>query len=514
MNILHVTEGFTSGGLEQSIDSFSKEMLVRNHKIYLAAGAYTHGASSSIDPKNIYESFNFSKRTDITIGEYIADVNRLCQIIKCKNIDLIIIHPFYSLYPAICAAKLLSIPAVYMVHGIASLSFPGSAPENALFRICIDLSIDHVFTVNEYVTKSISKSQTPISTLNNPVTAKSISRPVQNKHWAIASRLDDDKIEGIIAILEWVPQLDIEHIDIYGDGNRASMLQERVRQLGLEGVIDFHPYNRDWLNEVSRNCMGVIAFGRTAIEALAVNLPVLLINARESPCGLVNDQLFCLSLSSNFSSLITPRLKTPEELQSQLSDLYQNPEKYNFGNRVRNLYSAQRICDEFTKQTSNLTVRTLYGWPDFFRMLDKLPDQNASLFNSEILPQILENCFSAYTADPSSKNSLILASQEFNLQYTFKRIDSLEERALAAEARVQSLEERALAAENQLTNTTNEYKATSNKSKKSLRKMSNQLVSLSKEVNAIKDSRSWKIGRVITAVPRKLKRIAKTKKRK
>lgn len=113
MNILIAADNFKFGGLETHIDTLYQE-LKNNNNVYFAFANFE-------DPYNypeeiVYKDFHFN--INCSIGEFCEDVERLVRIIETKNIDVININPFYSIYPILFAAHLTQVKDIYISWNI------------------------------------------------------------------------------------------------------------------------------------------------------------------------------------------------------------------------------------------------------------------------------------------------------------------------------------------------------------------------------------------------------------
>ena len=139
MNILIVSENFLNGGLETQINT-TVNALKNDNEFFFALRAY----NPNWNLKNVFTDFNFSYNS--TIYQFCDDVNNLIKIIKENNIEIIHVHPFYSLFPAVFAAKICNKPIVYTYHGISSYSFFSRINDNILYNDLIT-----VIFKNKYV---------------------------------------------------------------------------------------------------------------------------------------------------------------------------------------------------------------------------------------------------------------------------------------------------------------------------------------------------------------------------
>ena len=264
MNILVISEQFKNGGLETQIHTLYNSMK-KKHKIILAVRAFENNLDFS--EATIYEGFNFSYNS--LVDDFIQDVNKLKEIINKENIDCIHVHPFYSIYPAIFAAKIMNIPIAYTVHGFGSINFPSQMMDTLLLQFSLETYIDKIFSVSKICADSLNHASITkkTSVLTNCIDMKKFQRHKvsDNKIWAINSRLDSDKTPEIITIIENINKLDIIELHIYGTGTEEEKIRELIanrdlnKKVSLKGWSDNldqelnEKYNRNYGDRKSCN---------------------------------------------------------------------------------------------------------------------------------------------------------------------------------------------------------------------------------------------------------------------
>ena len=195
MNVLIVSENFLEGGLETQINT-TINTLSDKVTFFFAFSKY----NSKWNFENVFIDFNFSYSS--TISQFCDDVDRLIDIIEKNKIDIVHVHPFYSFFPAIFAAKICKIPIVYTYHGMASYNFICQPVDTILFNMFMDYELDKIFSVSnegKQILNNIIFNKNKTIFLPNPIDIeKFIKLNINNnKSWALISRLDIDKIDAI-----------------------------------------------------------------------------------------------------------------------------------------------------------------------------------------------------------------------------------------------------------------------------------------------------------------------------
>lgn len=526
MNVLQVTDRYSEGGLEKFIDLFSSELACQGHRSYLAVGTLDASEASLLSQTAIFEDFGFKYGVSESVQSYLEDIDRLCQIILECRIDLVLIHPFYSLYPAVAAAQLSKVPVAFVLHGLISASYPLTFSEHALYRLAVDSSINCLFSVQRMLGATVTKN-VPVYHLKNPIDHLEM-RPcesdlLKSKKWAICSRIDSYKVESIKRFLLWLPELEIEHVDVYGDGDCLEQLQSFVEAAGLSHMISWHSFDLLWREKVREKNCGVIGLGRVAIEALAINLPVIMLSVDGNPYGLIDHALFDQSKDANFSRADISTLSDPKQLQSQLDCLMSDPSPFLLGADALSQFSAKVTVDAFldavTTERGVIGLRLVPAWADMVEALRMEDDKAFPYLDVLERDNILWDCFHAAVPQEPARSALLLSSLashqieerlariSLGQQFDSHKADFDDVRARASDRhdtllKSSELIEKALVSIDGLYAANNKIICTLESQEHIAKELKREVDELGKDLSGIKKSYSWKIGRAITAFPR------------
>lgn len=289
MKILIVSESFLKGGLETYLYTMYEELKSNNEMFFSVAN---FGSELNINKESIFINFKFSSTTNIS--DFVNDVENLVEIIKIKNIDLIVVNPFYSFYSAIFAAHITNTKLVYIYHGMASLNFPNNIVDTILFRYAFETTVKKVFCVTYQGVKAFkTMNYDDAILLSNPINEKLFkeSKVSFNKKWVLISRLDKEKFVDIIKLLDTLPKLEIDKLDIYGEGSEFQEISDYIVKNNLQSKIELKGYSDNIYKEIANKYTGVVGLGRVAIEGLVMNYPVLLIGYNKI-VGVINQNLY------------------------------------------------------------------------------------------------------------------------------------------------------------------------------------------------------------------------------
>lgn len=283
MNILIVSENFTRGGLETQIYTQYSEMKNENKFVFAFSN---YESKLDFEDSKIYTNFNF--KYNASVDEFCEDVERLIKIIKEEKIDIINCHPFYSVFPAVFAAKITNTKVVYTVHGYISFNFPSRINDCILFQSFIETEIEKIFAVSEECKNAINSSANSTNRsvlIQNAVDTKKYKekRKIKNnKVWAFISRIEKEKIKVLEQIMENMDFLDIKEIHIYGDGSEKNSLPKFINEKKLQDRVLIFDHSDNLYEQLDNKYNGIIGIGRVALEALSMGFPCLLIGYRKN----------------------------------------------------------------------------------------------------------------------------------------------------------------------------------------------------------------------------------------
>lgn len=343
MNILILTENFIRGGLETQIATYYNE-LKKNNNIILAVSNYEDcGILSNAD---IETGFHFNY--DVKISDFIDDVDRLVNIVRKNKIDVMHVHPFFSIYQAMFVAQLTEIKTIYSYHGPVSLTFPLNVFDEILFECAIENSISAISTVSIDGKDSFEKMGcNNVSLIANPINMELYKecKCINNKRWAYISRLDKDNQECLRVLITQLDKLDINELVVFGDGTEKESLR-KFSELNTKKSVSFRGYVNN-LNEVflREKYNGIMGICRCAIEGLAMGYPVMLVGNGKN-CGVIDDIFFEKLKDKNFTTRRVKE-KSVEEINEKLKDVYRNSNKYNLRYLVEKYYDIKNIIENY-----------------------------------------------------------------------------------------------------------------------------------------------------------------------
>ena len=413
MRILIVSENFTNGGLETQILT-QYEQMCKHHKFFFAFARYQQ---NEILPRDlIFDNFNFS--VESTIKEFCSDVENLIKIIKENKIDIVHVHPFYSLFPAVFAAKLSNVPVVYSYHGYASFNFPSRINDLILFQNMIESEIDKIFSVSIDGVLTLDNATLSKKTflLPNSIDVKKykINKIINNKRWALISRLDIGKIEEIKKVISIMDDIDIKEIDIYGDGPEASNLKLYINELEKSKRVKLLGQCSNLYQFLDGKYNGLIGIGRVVFESLTMGYPTLFIGYGKI-AGIVDYDLYLKAKDYNFVNKRFPEISI-SDLKKQVQNVYKvNKLDEQIIVDIRKNYSSQKIYSIYEKELCNIKYDSFYDLKNLFCELKKIENCNVNMYTSKEVYDLLKKYIECVSLSTTLKNYFLNFDNRFIL---------------------------------------------------------------------------------------------------
>lgn len=404
MNILIIAESFTLGGLETHIHSLYAHLRSKHRFVF----AFAHFASDlPFEDGIVHTGFHFG--WDATIRNFSEDSDKLVALIRQEHIDVIHVHPFYSIFPAIVASQITGVPIVTTYHGTYSFTFSNSINDTIMLYYAYAELFSCVFCVSDLGRQNLEERIHPRKAvfLPNAVDTQLYRRCriIQNRRWAAISRLDGDsgRIDALKKLLAQLDALLIDGLDIYGDGSHRHELEEYVHQQGLTDRVQFMGFRSEYLDG-SYN--GVIAMGRASIEALSMGYPVL-ISGYERLCGIVDRELLEQAGRCNFVANMLPECSV-EEVKAQIEKLYAEPEAYDFLDDIQERFCIDRIAQIYEQELSGAVFPPRANVVKYFSKLKESENQDESAYFSPRTMELLRDHIERFAVNPKIRTLFLL----------------------------------------------------------------------------------------------------------
>lgn len=317
--ILVISEHFSRGGLETQIAGQARVLSRFGVDLLLATG------SSAADcPDGVFAAALTDLRmgADVSFDELRVTLERLEKFISDERVTLIHAHPFYSAIVGLLAAQQSRLPFVVTIHSPLSLSGTFGQLYDFLLKSVVLPAAGRVFCVSketELLCRSAAECRTEL--LPNAVEIPTSNPPSVTKGgpWLWAGRLDADKSNGLLDLIEKVDRVAVVELHIFGDGPQfqaiASFLHGRPDKAEFVRLMGW----RHDLTAIMPAYAGVAGMGRVLLEGAASNRPCLLVGY-DGVKGLLDIRRFEQASFWNFSGRGLPTI-TAEALRQEFDRL-------------------------------------------------------------------------------------------------------------------------------------------------------------------------------------------------
>lgn len=301
--LLIISEIFGRGGLETHIESEIRTLSAMGWEVHLALSDLAPGARLPEGLKGVMTGLDLGPLA--TASQLLLTVNTLGRYIERNGITAVHCHPFTSCLAAFLAAGQRRIGLAFTLHGPASLSpFYGPVFELLFRRLILPHSGLVVCVSNEVATLArIAGTASATIALPNPVRLGGVAQRIRPESGPLrilcASRLDSEKVPGIVDFLTKLPRHLDWHVDVYGSGDAQAELDAYVEASDVSDRIALQGWSFDLASAVPSYDL-VAGMGRVVIEAAVADVPAVLVGY-DGVKGLLDRSNFESAAYSNFS---------------------------------------------------------------------------------------------------------------------------------------------------------------------------------------------------------------------
>ncbi|RYF29677.1 MAG: methyltransferase domain-containing protein [Chloroflexi bacterium] len=300
-NLLIVTENFLFGGLETQISGQIEQLTRRGWKVHVICGKNYSNSDLLSEAASVLPGITLDIHPEL--ADFKRAINTIRKIIREKQISIIHAHPFGSILPAYVASQEERIPMALTLHGPSSINTGmGSFFESLVGEV---IKNSYTIAVSPEI-KNIAEQRfgVDVAILPNSISRvggqlKMPSESMYGSRWLIGSRLDKDKVYGIKHFIILAHELGVIRIDIAGDGDQKSELEDWCTE---KGYVNTYFLGRvDNLMSVMSNYDGCAGMGRFVLESLEAGRPTCLVGY-DGVKGIINSSEFLKIMSeANFS---------------------------------------------------------------------------------------------------------------------------------------------------------------------------------------------------------------------
>ncbi|MED4730177.1 glycosyltransferase [Aneurinibacillus migulanus] len=356
--ILIVTQNFTVGGLETHILTLSKFLHAQGHKLFIATSEQSDLSALSPYLTDVLQVDGWVPTTGANVYKVYES---LLYFIEKHQIELLHLHPHEGLLAGGLAAQKSNLPYVVSLHSPLNLSpVYGSIYRMFLFKYLLP-SAQKVYCVSYEVEDVL---QNVISTSNyerllNPIDTTIFSNAEwdQDGNYVLISRIDKDKLPGVKEAIRLVAYIKEQKKDnkllyIVGDGEKLNDLKDWVSQrFNSPSWVHFEG-KRDNTEQYIRKASIVFGMGRVAIEAGAMNIPIIL-TGYNGIKGFLSKENVESFARRNFSGRNTENVLF-SSVYEELKTLYKEPQKYQIKSYIHENYAIEKVGEKYLNAISSL----------------------------------------------------------------------------------------------------------------------------------------------------------------
>lgn len=302
--VLVVVEQFTVGGLETHIRGELVQLHGHGCEVHLLAGS---PFLQTLLPDCVSSvTGGIAMGAACSAAAMVAAVDRIREIIRSRRIDVIHVHPFVSLVPAMVAAQAEGVPLAVSLHGPASLGGYAGPIYDFMVKAIVLPQASLVAVVSDEVAE-IAKPYVVDTSLLVVPNGVEFSAPVLDAtegaaldpRWLVVARLDAVKIVGVLDFVRKARRVGIAGVRIVGDGDAKATLKQRLSEEGLTECVEFLGARTE-IPQLMRSSSGVAGMGRVVLEGLAAQRPVVLVGY-DGVKGVMDTGQLQLARRANFS---------------------------------------------------------------------------------------------------------------------------------------------------------------------------------------------------------------------
>jgi len=350
-HILIVSDKFANGGLETHIRGEVIQLHRHGWDIHVLFAEVSGDLPMPMEIKSIVTGIKMDAST--TAAEMAESVDKIITIVRHNRIQLLHAHGFFSLIPCMIAAQVEEIPLVITLHGPVFFQYFHNQVHRDIISSMVLPEASLIVAVSEEIRElaRVHVDDKKIVVLPNAVNFDmAISSQASDPRFLVVSRLDADKIDGIIDFVEKARDAGICGLLIAGGGNRQEALEAILSEKELTGFVEFFGFCEN-ISELMRNYAGVVGMGRVVLEAFALKKTVVLIGY-DGVKGVVDCDLLERARCENFSGRGLSTI-TAQDLRAQLHAISVD-ELHRLYLLAKSNFDEQRIWNVFSQMTSGL----------------------------------------------------------------------------------------------------------------------------------------------------------------
>ena len=450
-SLLIITQHFKMGGLETYINTQINSLAEDDFQIHLMCGSEI---APSLLPQNV-STVTINEHLSLsTLRSLVRGIDIIRDTIRNYSIDIVHVHPFDCIFPAVIAADCEDIPSLLTLHGPLSLQHFTKNMHAQMLTAYFLKTLSGILCVSEEVFEQLQSitdhpSVQIIPNLIDTTDYPSLSEFTEkNGKWLVASRLDNDKSPGILKFIDLASRCNlIEGIDIYGTGDDEDMLKNYVNESGFDTWICFKGIT-DNILPLMPKYTGFAGMGRGVLEAAFSEIPICLVGY-DGIKGMLTDNNFDLAARCNFSgrnmqnlddSILLETIKEPYPISGHKLTKFKADDKWKaiIDNCISAYYTDNNSdsLELYSKLLEAVQFDNEINYTDtqdFITIMFNIISKELNKSHNNSTHSIIENSESTYMDKIDSNNQVIstIERQEQILKDVNDRISELEKNNLS-----------------------------------------------------------------------------------
>jgi len=310
-SILIITQIYALGGLETYIRTQVNDLVCNGHRVHLICGKTSELYDLPDGLSSVHQDIVFEE--NCSIEKLVSLVDYIRGVIRDEDIDIVHVHPFACVFPAVIAAGCEEVTSLLTLHGPLSIQYFMRDIYKQTLTLYLFETLSYLLCVSNEVADTVSglidnnRIVIQPNLIDTNITVQSDLDLVLHKTWVMASRLDTDKLPGIIAFIDYAKScIEIEHIDIYGAGSDEEKLKQYIEENALDSMIHLKGIS-DNIPALMSKYAGFAGMGRGVLEAAFSHIPVCLVGY-DGVKGMLHNENFSNAAYCNFSGRNMPTI--------------------------------------------------------------------------------------------------------------------------------------------------------------------------------------------------------------
>lgn len=387
-NILTVSDFFSGGGLETQITGQVRTLRNKNIRFYLA----TNSGQSELANSLFDDCLFHVPMINATPKQILSSIKNINEFIKKYEIEVIHAHPFSSLVIGMACAHLNNIKIVGTLHGPASFFSAEETMIGFLVKNTFLNNQDTVITVSpetSLLAKATGKCKPII--LPNATHVPKIKPLLNdiNKPWAWFGRLDNEKIIGLINLIQFIVKNKIAKLHIYGDGPALDQLKDTIEELDPDReIITLEGWTSNTKSEMQKYSV-IAGMGRVIIEAAASNKLCLLVGYD----GIKKFLTPTIAKQASIWNFSGRGYQNTTELQlcDQWDSINRIPSQYSLYEWIKDNHNEIHVWEQYLELLNNKNKYNSNLMGEFINVLEYLGDSEVCIWEDNDSLQILKS---------------------------------------------------------------------------------------------------------------------------